>query len=251
MASPERGTTPPPDQDDLRLFPPALQRLAAASGIGFVVLIVLSIALSPGDLPDFGDPPQDYAREAEEDRDRFELIALLAGLASLEFYWFVGYLRGVLARAEVAVRGYSRLADIAFAGGIAAGVMFSIGAALSVAGTSSPSGTDPSVIRGLVHAGAAVSTLSGAGLATLLLAAGLLIVKVRPLPRWLGFVALVAGALYVISIFSILTFDEPDTGAGVVFLPALLLTLIWVLGSSIVLIRAVGQPSLAGRQTPA
>jgi hypothetical protein len=227
--------------DDLRVFPPPFQRVAAASGLLFVAFLVASAILTPGDLPDFDDPPREYAAFAAEHRDRFEVIALLVGLAVFEFLWFLGYMRSVVGRAEAAVRGHQRLTDIAFAGGVTAAALFAVGAALQVTASSEPAGTDPSVVRALVHAGSVVSTFASAGLATMLLSAGNVISRIAPVPRWLGFLGLVAGALYLVTLFSVLTLGDDDAGAALVFLPAFALAIVWVAGMSIAFLRGIGR----------
>src|SRR5688572_22319605 len=80
-------------------FSPGMQRLAATAGLGFVLLVILSIVLGGGDSPDYDESAAEWVSFAADNEDEVQLSSALMGLASFELLWFAGYLRSHLGRA--------------------------------------------------------------------------------------------------------------------------------------------------------
>jgi hypothetical protein len=216
-----------------------MQRLAAASGIGFVLFLVLSIVFQGGESPDFDAAATEWVEYGKDNADDMQLSAVFVGLAAFQFLWFAGYLRAELGRAEEAARGFVRMAHVVFAGAIAAAVGLVLSSAMSVMAASQPEGTAPDVVRALFHTGYAAFVVASVGLAAMLYTAAFLILRLRPLPLWLGWVALVSGLAYLLTLFVALD-PADDGGAFEAFYPIGFLTLlVFTLATSIVLVRRV------------
>ena len=120
-----------------------MQRVAAASGIGFVVLVVASLFAAPNDVPTYADSAQDFATFYSDEESALQVSGVLSALALFEFAWFLGYLRGVLGTAEGEVRGFVRLATVAFAGGIAGLAVAAVGHFRGTAAVHLPDAPEP------------------------------------------------------------------------------------------------------------
>src|SRR5688572_12637172 len=234
--------------DNYTAFPPGMQRLAAASGLIFLVLIILSIVVNTESVPDMDAAPAEFLDYVAEEKDNIELSTLFGALAGIEWLWFIGVVTAALSRAETLVRGFTRVSWTTFAGGLMAVTLIAASGALLVTATATPEGTEPSVARALVNASGMCFTAASAGFAAMFASAGIVILRANALPRWLGFLALLASLFYVLTLFTFLL-PEDDGGAFEIFWPLSLLTFaIWVAGTSVTLLRRVGKPATA---TPA
>jgi hypothetical protein len=227
-----------------------MQRLAAASGLGFVLFLILSIVFQGGESPEYADAAVEFAQYATKNSDDLQLSAVLIGLAAFQFLWFTGYLRGQLGRAEAAARGFTRLSHVVFAGGVMAAVGFVLSSVMTAAAVSQPEGTSAEIIRTLYQLSYYPFLLASVGLATMLYTSAFLILRLGTLPRWLGIVGILGGLAYLLTLFSLLK-PEDDGGAFGVFYPlGFLMLLIFVIGASIAFLRQVGgepvTPSAAG-----
>lgn len=245
MATPEAPRTTAPARDPL--FSPLLQRIAAASGIVFVVLAIASIVVSDAARPEFDASPQEYAAFASEHADDVQLGTLLLLLGIFQLVWFVGYLSSELARAEIAARGFARIARISFAGGVIGAAGLATTVLAGAAAVSEPADTDPGLVRALMHLDQWLFLTAAVGFAVWLQAGGMLIIRTRVLPVWLGAVAMLGGLGYVITLFSVLAPEDDGGAAGIGYPVGFLALLIFVLVSSILLVRRVGrEPEPAG-----
>lgn len=229
--------------DDRReLFPAGLQKAAAASGIGFVVLLILSIALGQPAAPDFAAPGPEWRAFGTENHDELQLGALLLGLALFAFIWFAAVLYGLLSTAERVARGFSRVAHVVPLGALFAAACFGVSAAVAAAGATLPDDTDGTVVRALHFVGSAIASLAGAGMGAMLIAAGLLIGRLNVLPRWLAPLGIAAGAVYVLTLLNLLTIEDDESALGFLFPIAFLLTLVWIAAASVLMIIRVDRP---------
>ena len=125
-----------------------MRKLAAASGLAFALLMLLSIFTSGGDTPDFDAPLQEWTTFAADNDGNLRGSALLFAFATYFFLYFLGYLRSVLGAAEVLARGFSRLSHVAFAGGIIGVSGLALGVFISAASTTHQD-AGPDVIRAI------------------------------------------------------------------------------------------------------
>ena len=228
--------------DDTRLFPLGLQRLLAASGIFFVVFVVLSLVFDPSDYPDYADSGAQWKAFVAKNGDDLQLVGFFGLFAALNFITFAGVMRSALARAEHHLRGFTRVADVAFAGAILATTAIVLANATGIAVASTPADTEAGVVRAMYHLSDALWLGGVVGFVVFLLNAGTMIVRTGVLPRWLGWVALVDALAWFLVLFIALDYSNEDVAIGAAWVPGFLLQLVFVAGASIALVRRVGTP---------
>jgi hypothetical protein len=240
MTTPQPQVTQPPAGGG-DPFSPTLQRVAAASGLGFVLFLILSIVFQGGESPEYADAATEFATYASDNADDLQLSAVLIGLAAFEFLWYAGYLRSHLGRAEEAARGFTRLSHIVFGGAVVAAAGFVLSAVATAAAVSQPEGTSPELVRSLYLSSYYPFLVASVGLAVMLYTSAFLILRLGTLPKWLGIVGIVGGLAYLLTLFSLLK-PEDDGGAFGVFYPiGFLMLLIFVIGTSVSFLRGVGR----------
>ena len=229
---------------EVSMFDRVVQRLGAASGVVYVVLLIAA-----GNIRGGGEVPttaagfaQSFA-QAAADKTTFTIAWFLEALAFLCFLCFLGYLYRVLRRAE---GEHGWLAAAAFGGGVMS-IAIKLGSAAPIfaAFHRASEGLDPQIARALQDMNDASFFLSFYPLVVLLGAAAVVTFQHGALPRWLGWIAAVlAVALMAGATVGVIAGVE-DAG-----LPFLLFTL-WIVMTSIVLVRRVGKPATAVSSAPA
>jgi hypothetical protein len=204
------------------------ERLAPLTGLVFAVAFIVVFTVG-GNSPDSNAKTAKVIHYWTAHKDNEMTTALVAAVALLFFAWFAGSLRAHLAVAE---GGGRRLANTAFGGAIiftVGGLLFS---ALSFSAADTV-GKVPAAVTQSIHvlSNDLFLPLSG-GAALLMLATGVLTLRTRALPAWLGWVAVVIGVVAV-------------TPIGFVGFFGLIL---WVAIVSVVLYRRPLEP---GAATPA
>ena len=212
-------------------------RLVPATGIAFVLLVVLASLIKDAPGTDAADA-EILGYYQDEGHRRNELIAFfLVGLAALCFLSWLGSLRGFLARAEGEP---ARLTTAATASGAAfiTLAVFAHVAATAISWTVvgyDRYRVDPDTARilGSVWYGSFVMSMFAA--AAMLLAASILTLHSRVFPTWLaalGFLGAVAGLL------------------GFLLWPSVVI-LLWIVAASVLMLRAASpaspQPSAPAR----
>lgn len=99
------------------------ERLAAATGIGFVILGVAAYLIA-GQPPKAGDSAEQIVSYYTENRDSVVLSGYLWGVAGILFLWFLGSLRAHL---RVAEGEAGRLSAVVFGSGLLLGAFFLAG----------------------------------------------------------------------------------------------------------------------------
>lgn len=165
-------------------------RLAPLSGVLFVILVVGSVVLSPR-FPDSTATGATVVLFYKSHDTQTQVADYLTAIAIFVGFFFFGSLRSYLRR----VPAMEPLASVAFGGA----VMFAIGAGVSTGFHSAladvPSQLDPSSAQALnLLQINAFQFAEAPGLAVLLVANGLVIVRSGLLPVWLGWVGIVFGA---------------------------------------------------------
>jgi len=226
---------------EVRMSDRLVQRFGAASGIVYVVLGIVA-----GSIKDAGEastPPAQAFAQAAADHTTSTIGSSLTLLAFLAFLCFLSYLYGVLRRAE---GEYGWLAAAAFGGGVMSeAIKLASGAPIFAAIHRASAGLEPQIAQTLQDINDASFFLSFFPLAVLLGAAAIVAIRYGALPRWLGWMAAVlAVALLGGAIVGAFYWVEE---AGLPFM----LFLLWVLVTSIVLVRRVGQPGSAVSSAPA
>ena len=213
------------------------QRLGAASGIVYVVLILGPEAIQ-------GGPSEESTMTAAEaiahscvhttaaqPMDTFILITHILGY--LIFLFFLGSLCSGLRRAE---GNDGWLSAAALGGGlISLAVRFS-GATVELAAFHNAcAGIDPQLWQVLIDVGSAAFFYSFFPLAILSAASAVVAIRFgAPLPRWLGWMSAVVAVALLVDGFAGTMYTR-DIGLS------FLLFMLWTLAASIVLIRRAGQ----------
>ena len=208
------------------------QRVGALSGLLFFVTVVASF-FTP-DTPDADDPTAEIVSTIADDRTAHILSVYLTGLASLLFLVFVGALWSRLRAAE-ADRGASIL--VALGGvGTAALVLIANGAFLALI-EAADEGREPAAVRALFELDEVIFLSFGWTSAAFYLGAALSSLATRSLPRWLGWGAALIAALFVIASLGVFSKDDEGGALGFVFFLVFLLNLLWILATSILMLR--------------
>jgi Domain of unknown function (DUF4386) len=175
--------------------------IGPAIGIVFVVLFVVITIL----FGDGKDPTDNSAQEVidfyKDNDDKQTIAALLVGFASIAALFFGGWLRNVLRDAE-GPGGW--LSAVAFAGVIvfAAGAIVSGTIHLELADYADNTETiDPAAIQALNAFEFNFFMFFPVGLGTLLLASGISVIRHEAFPKWVGWLGLVSGILFVTPVF--------------------------------------------------
>ena len=209
-------------------------RVAAATGIAFVVLGIIALVVVP-------QSPQPDASSAEvaayftDNRSGILAQTYLFAVAGIFFLWFLGSLRSQLRRAE---GGTGRLSAVAFAGGIATFAAFGTGSGISAALAAgiAPQG-DFAVSNAFFELGSQVFSGVSFPVIVLSLAASIAILRYRAFPDWLGWLGLAVTLTGIIGSFALFAdsgFFAPGGGFSYV---AFGLFFVWFLLLSVVLVQ--------------
>lgn len=229
-------------------FPTVVQRIAAASGLVFVLLVILSIIVNPEATPDADAAASEFLAYVADEKDNIELSALFGALAAVALLWFVGTVTAALSRAETLAHGFTRFSWVTLAGGLIAVALILVNSALLLTISATPEDTDPAVARALIVASQICFVMAAVGFVAMFSSAGALILRCGGLPRWLGWHGLLTGFLWTLALFAVLA-PEDNGGAFEVYWPlALIGFLVWVVAASIALVRDVGRAPVS--ETP-
>jgi hypothetical protein len=218
---------------------PLVQRLVAASGIFFAILVIVTIALTSAETPDEADPVVEWTAYARDNEDNLRIGALVFALAAYSFLLFLGVLRDAVGRAEQAARGFTRAAHIVLAAGIAGIVGLTIAIGLSASGLSNPD-TPPEILRAVSDVSGGAWLIGSAGMSACFVTTGLINQTARALPPWLGWVAIGAGLAWMLQL-GVLLSEEEDNAFGIFFPIGFLLLVVFCAGASSTFLRDVGR----------
>lgn len=213
---------------------PLVQRLVESSGIFFAVLLFVAFLLG-GETPDTGDPVAEWTEFARDNESNLRISALVFGVAAYNFLLFLGVVRAVLGDAEQAARGFTRGGYIVLAAGTAGIVGMTLAIGISTVGLSDPD-TPPEVLRAFEDLAGAAWVLASAGIGAWLVTIGLLNAGLRPLPSWLGYVALAGGICWVLQLGVLLSEDQ-DNAFGIFYPLGFLLLIVFCIGASVTMLR--------------
>ena len=202
------------------------ERLAAGTGLVFVVLLIVSNVVNPV-VDALGDEASVVAAKLLANQARALVSVALGVFAAWALVWFAASLRITLRQAEGEA---GVLSAVAFAGGVMAAVSILASSALTRTAAEFVRRQDDSEGARLASS-LSESTMAVAAIFGLALLAGATFVSAlrhRAIPRWLAWVGAVGAALSLVPIFPLF-----GVGAGIV--------LFWVAALSIVLIRRVGR----------
>jgi hypothetical protein len=177
-------------------------RLAALTGVLAVVLLVVAVVIG-GETPDSDASLQEIRSfYTENDSDQIWAGALSA-FGAFFFLCFATVLRKALRRLELDAAGASALS---FAGAIifTTGLLIFSGISFSLGDV--PEKLAPATLQALHLLNSDLFFPAAVGAMAFLIGTGIAVVKTGALPRWLGWVAIVAGVLAATPLFFISIF---------------------------------------------
>jgi hypothetical protein len=163
--------------------------VAPLTGVAFVVLVVAAFIVG-GESPGTDDSVAEIVDYYKDKEGRTFLATALLAWGAIAFVFFVGVLRNVLRSAGEAT---AWLSAVAFGGGLiaAAGMLSFAGFGFALADTAD---TASPVATQAVHIlSSDFFFLLAGGIAVLLIATGITVIRSGVLPVWLGWVALLLG----------------------------------------------------------
>jgi hypothetical protein len=199
--------------------PSRLERLAPLTGIVFAAALIAVFFIS-NNSPDTKDSTAKWVTYYLDHRNREIAVSLVVAIATVFFLWFAGSLR---ARLRAAEGSPGRLSNLAFGGAVlyaTGGLLF---AALDFAAADAVKHVPPTVTQTIGVLDSDLFFPLAVGTAVLMLATGVVVLRTRALPTWLGWVAVVIGVISVtpvgffgflasllwIAIVSVLTYLRP------------------------------------------
>ena len=210
-------------------------RVAAACGIGFVVVGVASLILITASPPPGGGASAAELTAYYTDPGNGRLIQVAMTLSSVGGFLLLWFLSGLRRRLVGALGRGSLLPSVVFSGGVVfVAVLFAANAALATApfDTSAALGFEPGVTRTLVEFTDWLYTFGTLGLAATVLATSLAILRTRFFPRWVAWAGFVVAALFAANAVYA-AFDAPTRSTGTLGFELML----WVLVVSVLLLR--------------
>ena len=224
----------------MSLTPEQLRRLGGLAGIMFVVLAVVALFLP-------GTPPKadEFAKVTNYLADkRGSILAsnYVLGVALVYFLIFVGALRNHLGAAD---RSNLRVGSPVLAGGAVAAAMILAGAAVINGAAFRVSG-NADLNQALYYVGNDIFFMAGFGFAAFFVAAGMAIRVTGALPSALAPAAFVVGILSVVSAVGLFAKSGFFAIGGAFGFVGPLLSLLWVLAASIVMMRAPAPAAASG-----
>jgi hypothetical protein len=219
------------------------ERWAGCAGL-VVFGAILATFFLPS-TPEIGVPDAELASALESDFRGFAANVYLLGIAAAAFLVFAAGLASRLRSSEGEQAGLSVLV---VAGGVVFSILMLVASGVTFAlATAGREQRDPAALRALFELDEVVFLPAAFGLAVFLLAAGAGIVAGRSLPAWLGWSAVALGAGYLVGALGLLSTDDDGGPLGIVYFLDLLLTMLWIVGASVALLRPHPRASVARR----
>jgi formate hydrogenlyase subunit 4 len=217
-------------------------RLAAATGIFFVALVIIAFLVQPKP-PSSDASPAEVLTYVSDHHDALHVIQLIFGAAAFFFVWFIGALRSSLGAAE---GGQGRLATTAYGGGLIAAAALFVSFALVATATLHPATNGADVTRALTDAAAMVLAVSAPAVVVFFVANSLSILRSGYLPSWLGWLGFLTALFNAMGIGAVFTDHGAFAADGVLgFLIGFILFLAWILAASMTLVRRLGEGQAA------
>lgn len=202
------------------------ERFAPLAGIVAVVLWVVGVIVEESTDYSDKDTPQEILAVFQGDTNTLIAAGIIFAFGAVFFIWFLGSLRAALYSAE---NGVGRLSSIAYGSGMLAALCLLLQVAPTLQGAVDEDDLSADTAQSLQSMGEAFFFGTELTLLAMFAAVGLLILRTRVLPIWLGWVSLAVAVLLAII---------PIGWAGVVWAFPL-----WTIVMSVLLyLRAPGIP---------
>jgi hypothetical protein len=210
-------------------------RLGGILGIGFLVLFIVCIALQ-GDAPMANESVDDIRSFYVDNQDQYLITDFVTGIALLFLFLpFAACLQSILARAEGDPGICSRLVLAGAIVTLAVGGAASISAGALAMGASDEA-LDDSSFKLMAYASDYGFASLGFGFALTALSAGIVMASTGAVAKWAGYLGLLAAVLNVIGPAWVIDGD-PEGALGFIAVIGYLVFAIWILATSIMLLR--------------
>ena len=179
-----------------------LERFAPLSGLLFVLLVIIAVIVG-GETPGADDGIVKVINYWKNNDDQAIAASIIAAFSAVALLWFAGVWRAALAAAEGAP---ARLANTAFAGAVMGAVGWSMLIAFNFMAAETVGDVEPQVTQTFSALQSDFFFPLAIGFAVFLLASGLVMLRTRLFPAWMGWAAVVLGVLSVtpVGFFAIL-----------------------------------------------
>jgi hypothetical protein len=222
-----------------------LERFGAATGVAFVVCLLISFLLIPDKPPALDDPISKIRSFYVDNSSAWQANVYLTGIAGLFFIWFLGSLRAALERAEATATGAVHVARIVTpAGAVTLALALVNGVLNDALATRVAAEADQAAIRALYDILSFAITFTAFPLAAFVGATSIVSYRtglLPPLVTWLGFSLVPAWLIAGCGMFVESGSFSPTGAVGLV---VLLVWLAWMLALSASLMRRAGRPAL-------
>ena len=205
-------------------------KVAASSGIAFVVLFVVSFLL-PGQPPDPGDSQATWVAYTLDKTKELKISAMLFGLALVAFIWFMGSLGTALREA-----GEQRLAAVAFGSGVATAAIALVATSFQAAMAWRIAANEPTLTRAFADIQWAVMTLASFTVAAFIFATAIASWRARIFPPWYNIGSDIV-ALAVLFAGGALRYDGFYSPTGGYAFITLIASLVWIIVTSVFVMR--------------
>lgn len=207
----------------------------AIGGVAFVALLVASFLAAPS-LPHADATSASISRYFVDHRSGVLAGGALTSLAAVAFLWFAGTLRHVLRSSGASDDGLSSVMLLGAA--TLSSMVIASNSILWGLAERTTTGANPDTTGALFAIAIKAYSAVDIGGSVFFAAAGILILRSHRLPRWLGVLPLVVGALAVIdAVAGAAVSNGPFALFGPTDSAATLGFLVWVLATSVSLLR--------------
>jgi hypothetical protein len=232
-----------PSQPSADALPSSWQRLLALSGVAFAVLFLAGFLISGSDAPDYTAADQVWRTWAADSEMRSRIGAFLTLLATFAFLPFTAVIRSMFEGADTPTHGPAQLARIAFVGALIGATGITMAVIIIAGATAQGAQANPVVSKAVASTTVGPFLVGAMGFAASLTAAGLLILRSGVFARWIGIVALLGGAAFFITFFTLIAGPSEDSIFGYGFFPGFLALTIWSIATSVASYRTAPAPT--------
>jgi len=205
-----------------------LDRYAPATGLLFVVVVIVSTIVQ-GAPPALSDDASEFAEYFDDNDARIRFAQFINVLATIPFLWWLGGLWATLRRAE---GGAPRLTVAAGLGSVVAATSVGLGSAVMSTAAFSP--LDGAGLKLFATLSVTMYAAGALGVATLVLASSVVVLRSGVFPVWIGWFGLLNGVVWIGGGLSLVSTRDAVSGIGFV---AFLLWLVWIIAISVTMLR--------------
>jgi hypothetical protein len=206
------------------------ERYGALGGVVFVILVVVSIAIS-GSMPNSSDSAAKILKYFHDNKSGIEVAAFLGALAALPILWWAGSLWARVHRGGD--RSY-RLALIAVLGLLLGGAGNLTQTAVTTTVALEFKNVSPINAKFFFVLAGGFGAAGAIGLAVLVIATSAAVFRYHVFPAWVGWLGVLDGILFLVAGYSLAT---TSTAINTFGFAAFILWAIWLLATSVVMFR--------------